>query len=223
MNHTLYKLFSKPFIKHYQAEQRKPVGFDDLEFAFELGGKKFYRFSEQTSMPISRMTQLEIRIMHKFTGLLGKELDLIVEGIETNQMKAVECWGKRDEFIKYNSRITGLTNELKFRNKRIIHDQILYEILAISYVREDENPAKYDNQVQQEKVVLFQEESYSETKFFFQLPEVRDWLRLLQLSEDNWIVYLNDSRLVRKSLEIILNHCLPKDESSNSEKDAKAS
>ena len=200
-----------------------PKGFENLEYAFTLDGRRYYRWASDTQMPLSRLKQLEVFLMHKFTGLLQGELNQFAVAIEQNQIKAIENRNNEQAFVQYMGNISALTHELKHRDNQTIRDQVLYDIVAISYVREDENPLRYANEIHREKVDTFMLLSHKVDPFFFRLPEVKHWLTMFDLSAANWERYLADSATAHVERERWIKACSPHTESESNEEPSKVS
>ena len=152
------------FVKRWVSEENKPIGFEDLEYAFtDYDGKKYYSFQSLT-IPPTREGKKNEYIMWLSAGVTSKQmdelLDLASNAIEDGILKIKEK--KRFNVI----RLAAIIEELKQR-KNMNNAEVIYNILAVTLVREDENPSKFDESIQEQKVLQFMKDAEGENRFFF--------------------------------------------------------
>lgn len=220
----LYKLLAKPYLNQWLKEQNKPTGFNDLEFAFvqEVNGKpmRFYRWPERLDMPTVREGELEKIIKLMMMGLTAKNLDDMVDVAIENKVVAIEHRENKKVFDSAMTKLGAVLIEIQNRKDKIIPVELVYNLLAVSYVREDEDPQSFDKEVQKQKAELFQTHADNNSSFFFQLPELKSKLSWLNLSEANLTDYINASKAQQAFLKEALSFTLRAENYSEQKKAA---
>jgi len=193
----LWKYFSKGLTQHFLSEQNKPKDLSLLVYAFtDSKLRKYYRFQDNSSLPFDRygklmefLTLMSSRLTAENLGLLcDKALEIIQEGIGKDKNAA---------------KVAGLIYQLKERKDWLVPHQLIYDILALQYIREDEKPEVFNNAIHLEKVETFMNE-ISKHSFFFQMPEFRKLFNSTIMSESEWIAYCQKSTEEDRSAKEIL-------------------
>lgn len=218
----LYKIIGRPFLKKYFEEQNRPLGFDDLEFAFALDHKgkvkRYYQFPKRKEMPISRMGQLEKYSMYMAAGLTGKNINDLLDQMEKAMTNAIENKKSEQVMINHLSTCMAIISEMRFRSDRVIPDEILYNYLAVQYVREDEKVDVFSNEIQMQKVEAFKESATANHRFFFQLPGLSEHLKVLHISEENWKDYIEASETQKVVMQSMMESFQYRNKSLNLKK-----
>lgn len=192
----LWKLFGKRLKEFYISEQNTPVTLNELSFAFSTK-KKYYRFPSGMALPVSRYGKLQEFLMYMSARLTPDNIDLLIN-------KAIEVIDKGIENDSGASKVAAILYQLKDRKDKIIPHQLVYNYLAVQFVREDEDPKVFNNQIHMEKVDDLMENC--DNSFFFRLTELRSLFNLTIMSEQEWLTYVNESKLqqllVKESLKI---------------------
>ena len=183
------------FIKRWVSEENKPIGFEDLEYAFTSNsGKKYYSYQSLT-IPPTRETKKNEYIMWLSSGVTSKQLDdlldLAEQAIEDGVVKLKDK--KRFNIII----LSAIIHEIRTR-KNVNNTEVIYNILAVTLVREDENPSKFDEEVQEQKVKEFMEDAEGENRFFFAMPELSRYCGSLNISKENWDAFLEGYKAVEE-------------------------
>ena len=193
----LWKFFGNGLLPYYLSAQNKPVTHQNLEYAFtDTQGKKYYRFPQSVSMPVERyghltkfITLMSARLTpDNMDRLLDKALSIIQEGIGKDKNAA---------------KVAALIYELKDRDKWIVPAQLVYDILAVQYIREDELPDTFSNEIHKEKVSTFMND-ISKSSFFFHLPELKKLTNSTLMSQEEWEKYCEESMAQNEAISGIL-------------------
>ena len=193
------KLFEKYKAEFAQyAYDRKPFTHASMEYAYtDTNGLRYFRFPDSLKLPLERFGKMKEFLMWIASGITPAEMDKLIDmglGALDNGMKAK---GSRSAGV-----IGFVFEELKSRRKLCVHTELLYNFLACQWVREDEDPTLFNNEIQLQKVAQFKEEVRGkDSYFFFQNKELK-WLHdKLNLSQSEWIAYWEDSLIQQQSLE----------------------
>ena len=200
MYKLLWKYFGKGLLKFYLADQNKPTKLSQLIYAFtDSTGNKYYHFPEHISLPLDRfgkmmefLTLISSRLTLENLGLLcDKALEIIQDGI-----------GKE----KNAAKVAALIYQLKERKDWLVPHQLVYDVLCLQYIREDELPDTFSNEIHMQKVDCFMNE-ICHNSFFLQMPELKKLLNSTIMSESEWTEYcrksMEEDKVVKETLKIL--------------------
>lgn len=201
----LWNLHKEEFLKIYAHEQSTPLTHKQLEKCFvDRKGKQYYRFPEGMGLPVERLGETKKFIQLQIRALTDQELGEMLDVIDKALMEGIA--GKNN---KAAAIIGSMTHQIRQRKEIIIHVELLYNLLACQWVREDEQPDVFNNEIQMEKVVQFKEETASgNSYFFFQQQELKKLNELWNFSEDEWNRHLTESRIKLKASHEVLKEFL---------------
>jgi hypothetical protein len=210
---SFYNKHKEELLKLIAKDQNKPLGFDEMEYAFvDMKGRKYYSFSEATALPIERLGKLEEYKVLMSSGLHNGVVSEITEAMEDIVSKIVNSG--LDQEVKKNSsknlaNLGLLINELKERQKIFIPIELFYAFLSCQLVREDENPYVFNESIHKDKIVSLMELNEQNGGFFFGQRELNLLKNLLNMQEEEWNEYWLTSmahhKHRRKALEIYLS------------------
>lgn len=195
----IYKLFKSTFLKEYAKDQLIPFTFKELKKEFvDLNGSQYYSFSSM-AMPLNRIVKAEDYKLWFNNGLTSETLMFFLDEIDKSLDKALT---KEKDFAKNMAKISTVTNEMRTRATMVFQSEIIYNILAVQFVREDEDPTNFNNEIHIEKVKAFKElDENSEYAFFLKTPQLNQLLNSLSMSKEKWQDYLKD--LAKKDMEYL--------------------
>lgn len=207
----VYKSHKDELIKLLLAEKLKPVTHKDMELVtldgeipfFDSQNKTYYRFGKKMSMSVDRLGNMLHYTQYLAKGLSPEEDDKI-DDIITRSLDE----GIRNPQKSASAKIGQAVMERKERKKKCFHAELLYNMLAIQFVREDESPTSFDNEIQMQKVVEFQKDVTKErAHFFFQQPELKRLIDLSTSSPEDVLRLLEESKeemiMLSKRLSLI--------------------
>lgn len=191
----LWNKHKKTFLSFYVKEVAKPILKTDLRYIFtDLQGKKYYEFSQDKPLPLERFGE-QTRILQYYTkGFSPQEETAMLDEMDKSLVN-----GLKD--TKMVSRIAFLIGEMKDRANIVIHTELLYELVAVQWVREDEMPETFNSKIQSEKVSAFKEYVAAHgSYFFFQSAPLKKLNHLLNMSESEWTMLFHESLIRQKAL-----------------------
>lgn len=162
----IWKIWKKKLIAYYVSAENAPLQLTELEYAFtDLNAKKYYRYTRPVNMSIDRVGKLQEYMIWMSRALTGEQLDELFNLM----LKHI------DEGIKFGdnaAKVASIAYEIKLRKESIFPVSLLYNYLAVQYVREDENPQTFNEKIHDEKVEQFSKEHQTNSSFFFRAPEL---------------------------------------------------
>jgi uncharacterized membrane protein len=180
----LYRWYPESFHKLVFQSQSKPDSFDKLEFVFvDSNGKRYYRFMSDMEAPIPRYKAFEMKFKEFSAGVSRDTLTLIIDTMDA----ALKETDKKTGNMKPNIAMIGhLITELRNRKDNLIDPEIMMEMVAYLYVREDENPALIDEDIHAQKVKQFFKDSQSGLYDFFVKAGLNRYMPFLEQSGADW-------------------------------------
>jgi hypothetical protein len=193
----LYKVFKRQFLKHYFLEQSSKKGFEKMVKRFvDSNGKIYYSPENDFDTPLERTKKIELCVQQLMAGLSESEQDKIDLAME----KAL------GEGKKPNIAMIGhLVIERKTRKAMVLHPDIMFDLAALKYIREDEDPSEISNTIHQEKIAQFKKDSVDGLYDFFYRASLAQYIPYLTKLESEWEGYWKESEIRIKALDKQLN------------------
>ncbi len=178
--------------------QSKPIGFDGMQKCFiDSNGKMYYTMPDDLDLPIARGKEIQKRIQLIQASISESNLIMFLDAME----KALND-GKKSELAQ----IGFLIIELRKRIGIYVDMDLLFDTVALSYIREDERIEVIDSVIHKEKVEQFKKDSQEGLYDFFYNAGLIQFIPYAGKSPEDWIEYFEKSELKMKSMQIHLNH-----------------
>lgn len=177
------------------------VQFDKgkLELRYtDKSGNQYYGFPQDYELPLERFGKLKYYLSWMVQGISPDEQNTILDLMDKSLFN-----GLKD--TKNAAMIGKCIEELRMREHLTIHTELLYNFLSVQWVRQDENPLVFNNQIQLEKVEAFKKENADgNTYFFFQQKELKMLSNLFKMSEQEWNQYWQESLLKQEYMKELM-------------------
>ena len=197
----IWKDHRDELLKLYAAEvpQGDKVSMDKA--LVDLDGKVYYRFTgSSTIIPLERMGKMQDFLTMMSAGLDEKELTALID--VANGELAMALAGKKADVVK----IGAVLNQIKERQQMILHDQLLWQFMAVQLVREDEPAAKFVQKIHDEKVEALQKIYWEKSDTsLFTMPELKMLSDMLKCSPGDWELLLVNSVRERSKLKRMIS------------------
>jgi len=198
---AIWKENREELLKLYAAEvpQGDKISMDKA--LVDLDGKVYYRFTgSSTIIPLERMGKMQDFLTMMSAGLDEKELTALID--VANGELALALAGKKGDVVK----IGAVLNQIKERQQMILHDQLLWQFMAVQLVREDEPAAKFVQKIHDEKVEALQRLYWEKSDIsLFTMPELKMLNDMLKCSPDDWELLLVNSVRERSKLKRMIS------------------
>lgn len=154
-------------------EQNSKNPYTKLQHCYtDLNGMHYYIFPDGMSLPIERTGKLQDFYMYINTGMSATEWHKAIDVIDEALYKGLAN-------TKVAGTIGAQNKVLKDMIGMVFHTELIYNMVAVQMIREDEQPFEFSQPIHEEKVAQFKLESKNNsTYFFFQTLPIKD-LRLL--------------------------------------------
>lgn len=185
------------------------VTHESLELAFQdTNGKRYYRIPAVMALPLERFGKAQEFIMWMSAGMSATELrgliSVVKESLGNLVADMVSKEKKHDALVKAGAAV----NEMEMRADLVIHTELLYNFVAVHYIREDEPIDRYVESIQQEKVDAFKEmvSQGGAYGFFSHLPELANINKSMNLSPEEWEQYFHASLKEQQRLKKVIEY-----------------
>lgn len=191
----LFKLFPKQFnVLFFELQNSKKKGLEDFEFAFiDSDGKKWYKISQDVKMPYDRFVNLQKYLVELGACMTHDEFILFKRAIK-------EALSKPKPDI---AMIGFLAQELEIREQMLVHEEIMYKILNTIFVREDQDPYIWDEEIENQKVAQLRKDS-SKMKGFFLSEIMKKYVPYIEKLGIDWPEYSEESNIKIQATKEIL-------------------
>lgn len=176
-----------------------------LVFAFtDLDGNNYHRFENQDLMSMERLGELKKYFTWIVRGLSNIELEELVHQANEGIVLAMKSLDDRNKVSKYLANAISTHAEILMRSEKISNTELYYNLLAVQYIRHDEDPLEFSETIQKEKVIAFKAASGKLDSFFFALPEFTNLCRLLNITAAEWTAFQElSSRVMQRNQDVI--------------------
>ena len=189
------------FLKFYAEEQYKFINHKELEKRFvDRNGVQYYGFPGDMQLPIERHGRAKDYLTFMAAGLTDNESNKIADALDSLLMNGLKTG-------KNAAKFGLLIEEIRNRSKLCLHQELLYNYLAVLTVREDEEPTTVNEDIHKEKVIQFKKETEAGSYFFFRVPELKNLTWLWNLSEEEWKQQWQNYQSQTQKLEAVLKTC----------------
>jgi hypothetical protein len=181
MKRFLFNLFKEDFLRFAFDSQAKPIDFENLEMKFiDSNGKKYYSFSNDDDIPLLRKGRLETHLKELQMGLSSGNIDEIL-----NYMERALNKGQSPDIAKIGHAIVEIRN----RKNLLIHPEIMFNLVSVLYIREDETPGKIDEEIHAQKVDQFKKDSQGGLYDFFYNSGLSVYIPYIESLKNDWMEF----------------------------------
>ena len=170
--------------------KEKRPDFNDMEMAFtDSEGDRYYKYIRDMDIPIIRMTHLQVYLQEMGAGLDRNEIDIFVDAMDKALTREVE--GKMSPDIGL---IGFLVKEMKDRRTVLVHEDILFGMVSCLYIREDQNPAVWDAEIEEQKITQFKKDSKGGLYDFFYGAGLSKYMPYFEKLKDDLPLFLRKAK-----------------------------
>ncbi len=162
----------------------------------DSNGKIYYSPENDFDTPLDRIKAIEICVRQIAAGLSDNEMKKIREA-----MKKALGEGKKPNIPM----IGHLLIEMERREDMVLHPEVLFDLVANKYIREDEDPFIIDKKIHQEKIEQFKKDSVEGLYDFFYRASLAQYIPYLTKLESEWSEYWKESEVKVIALNKQLN------------------
>lgn len=192
MGKLLYTLFKRQFLKYYFLEQSNKSGFEKMKKVFvDSDGRQYFTPENDFDIPHERTKEIEKKLMRIASGLSDGELNKFFDAME----KALGN-GKKPDIAQ----IGFLIKEMRLRQEILLHPDLMFDMVALKYIREDEDPCIVNVDIHKEKIEQFKKDSKDGLYDFFYGAGLSTYIPYLTKLESEWEEYWRESEIKIKAM-----------------------
>jgi hypothetical protein len=187
----------------YAVEQSPRIEHKELEKRFvDTLGMQWRGWPKNLPVPTLRNGRANEYLMWLSAGLTSDELNKLID-------KADELLTAGITSGKNAAKLGYILQEMRDRGKMIVHHELEVNFVCCLLVREDEDPAVFNDQIHKEKVsYILAELEKGNFHFFFHLPELQNSLQRHRFTKEEWIQYYEESVIRIKTTSQVLKTIL---------------
>lgn len=211
----LYNLFKKQFNRLAFSEQiPKKEKFAGYKFSFiDSEGVRYYEPIDLLNSGIKRRGKLHEHLTEYASQLTGEEITKMADAIDLSINDKIH----KGEAPDYAG-ITLITREMRTRRENLIGTTIIFDIVCLYYIREDEEPDVYDIEIHNQKLEQLKKDYDNGLDVFFCGEGIDKLLGLRTIPEKELRESLNRSLSQIKSWNLLMDKHFTENSSLNSEK-----
>lgn len=202
ISNWLYRKYKDQIIKDHKEDLIKAY-IDSIQPSFDLSqldfrfldskGRKYYGYNDQLQMSVDRYGKLNEFWIWYSNGLDAKSLDKLLDIANAALEDGVS--NMHDKKPVNAIKIGAILNEIRNRKDMIRPLELLFNMLALYIVREDEDPRLFNEKIHLEKVSQFLWEENKGNFFFLNLNEWKTLYSFLTMSEEEWRDYSQTAKI----------------------------
>lgn len=197
----LFKHFKAQYASILYEVKKTPKDFDNMEHCFtDSNGVQYFTWADKQQIPGLRFAQCESLVVQIMAAISHEEWGKLVKNM-------VEAFNRQSDgaFDPDIGRIAVLIGEIDQRVELRMHPALMYELISTLYVREDENPTFIDDTILEQKSKQFIKDSQSGIYDFFFNKYIQNYLKYINMPEEEWMQHWNLAQLKLKSMSKFLN------------------
>lgn len=162
----MLNLLRKQAAKYLLSQQNKPQKVADLKFAFvDSDGMRYYEWQTLSDIPQCRHLELSQMIGYSDARISPESLNVLCDEVD-KRLHSIIAEKSEDKRRKSFAQSFALINEIRDRSSFSVPKDIMIRIAAIIICREDEDPEKFNLDIQNEKAAQFKKELNNGNAFF---------------------------------------------------------
>lgn len=195
---AVFKKYPAVANRYFFEGQSKPEGLENYTYAFcDSNGKKYYILNSDSLMHMTRKAQLDMALEEFHRRLTSAEIAMVADGLKKEINDII---GNKDPNITADilTRIYQYAEDLDRRERDFIHPVAYWNLVAMLYLREDENPKIFDEEVHKQKAEQFKKDAESGLSHFFFTTKLNGFIPGIGAFQDNLIQSLEAGKQALK-------------------------
>jgi hypothetical protein len=160
-------------------------------------GRRYFSPEKELDLPHQRTKEIQRRLMRIKFGLDDEYLELFI-----TTAKAALNNGKKPDVAM----VGHLINELESRAKIWMHPDMMFDMVAFKYIREDEDPAVIDLNIHAQKIEQFHKDSKEGLYDFFYNAKLTEVLPFLKSFESEFHELWRESIVKLEAIKTQMNN-----------------
>ncbi len=184
-------------IKWFKKKPRlaKHPDFSKMEYKFtDSQGRRYYSYLNDYDIPIKRYGQFKRFLMELANGMSRDEVKLFISAMKSALNKTpIDI-----------AQIGFVLNEMELRNDILFHEEIMFNMVATLYIREDQHPGEWDEETEQVKAQYLKLEAQGKLYDFFVTASLGKYIPYLKEHKGTLREFLIQTNKKRKAMLIMM-------------------
>ena len=198
----IYWIFERQILKIYFNKQSHKKGLKNLIKVFvDSNGIKYYTWENENDIPIQRTKEIEKRLIRLKSGLSDENMNMMLDAME----KALNKGVKPDL-----ATIGYIIKEMRNRQDLLLHPDLMFDLVALRYVREDETPTEVNESIHKDKIEQFKKDSKDGLYDFFYEMGMSGYMPYITKLESDWNMLWAESKIKIQAMNNLLQNYITK-------------
>jgi len=173
----------------------KHPDFSKMEYKFtDSQGRRYYSYLNDYDIPIKRYGQFKRFLMELANGMARDEVKLFIDAMKSALNKTpIDI-----------AQIGFVLNEMELRNDILFHEEIMFNMVATLYIREDQHPGEWDEETEQVKAQYLKIEAQGKLYDFFVTASLGKYIPYLKEHKGTLREFLIQTNKKRKAMLIMM-------------------
>lgn len=186
-----------------------------IEKFVDSNGLRHYQYENDFDMPTIRFTKLQEYVLELASGFTGSEIDTFLNAMES-QLEDVMNQHAESGKIKGIATVIHLIKEAQLRKKVLIRQDILFGMAGCLYIREDQDPAVWDDDIERQKITQFEKDAKTGLYDFFLKAGLTTYIPYLKDMKKGFDQYLKSIEATIKAHNLQTDSFISEAKSSKS-------
>ncbi len=183
----------------------KHPDFSKMEYNYtDSRGMRYYSYLNDYDIPIKRYGQFKRFLMELANGMSRDEVTLFIAAMKAGVNKTPPDIAQ----------IGFLLNEMELRNDTLFHEEIMFNMVATLYIREDQHPGEWDEETEQEKAKFLKIEAQGKLYDFFVTASLGKYIPYLKEFKGTLREFLIQTNKKKKAMMIMMKESFGLDQKS---------
>lgn len=194
-------------IKWFKKKPRlaKHPDFSKMEYKFtDSQGRRYYSYLNDYDIPIVRFGQFKRYLKELANGMDRDEVDLFIAAMKVAVNKTPPAMDK----------VGFILNEMELRNEMLLCEEVMFNMVAALYIREDQHPGKWDEETEQVKAQYLKIEAQGKLYDFFDTASLGKYIPYLKEFKGKLEKFLEQTNIKRKATMTFLKENFGLDQKS---------
>ncbi len=173
----------------------KHPDFSKMEYKFtDSHGRRYYSYINDYDIPMKRFGQFKRFLMELANGMSRDEVALFISTMKSAVNKTPADIAQ----------IGFILNEMELRNDMLFHEEIMFNMVAALYIREDQHPGEWDEETEQVKAQFLKIEAQGKLYDFFVTASLGKYIPYLKEFKGTLREFLIQTNKKRKAMLVMM-------------------
>jgi hypothetical protein len=175
------------------------------KLAIEIEGRKFYTFEDPLEFSMERHIAMA-KLYRCYEELMTpNQLETFLQTLKSTIFDGMANAKKTEHIADTFSKMHRLLEDFQFRRANLTHPEILWQIMAVTYIEEDENPDFVSEEKLNEKIAFWQSKckDNKDVAVFFCTGGIKNHLPFTNINAESMELLLKNTEEANQKLKTL--------------------